>query len=178
VLGVELNQGLGWERIAQHVVAAYNKAAPNSLSQVPDVLGKIKPPSRLPTAAEIDPMQRRREKSVLVKFAKSIQHYPETLADTQFGTPIWRAGKKTFVNFYHRSNQGKERLYFSAWVGVEQQAMLTFDKRYHIPAYTGHNGWIALDIDEELNWSEIEALTDQSYRHFALKRMLKGLDDS
>lgn len=192
-LGVELNQGLAWERIAQHVVAAYNKVAPKSLSQDTNVLGKVKPPSRLPTAAEIDPMQGRREKSVLAKFEKLLKDYPETSPDTQFGTPIWRAGKKTFANFYHHSPKQlaskqasskqapakkKSRLYFSAWVGVEQQAMLTFDKRYHIPAYTGHNGWIALDIEEELNWSEIESLTDQSYRHFALKRMLKALDGS
>lgn len=178
-LGVELNQGLGWDRIAQHVVAAYNKVAPKSFSQDPDVLDKVKPPSRLPTAAEIDPMQGRREKSVLAKFRKLIAKYPETKPDTQFGQPIWRAGKKTFANFYHHGAEHHGgRLYFSSWVGVEQQAMLTFDKRYHIPAYTGHNGWIALDIEEELNWSEIESLTDQSYRHFALKRMLKALDDS
>lgn len=172
-LGIELNQGLSWDRIAQHVVAAYNKVAPKSLVQDESVLGKIKPPSRLPTKAEIDPMQGRKEKSVLAKFEKRIQHYPEVSPDTQFGSPIWRAGKKTFANFYH--HQG--RLYFSAWVGLDQQAMLTLDKRYHIPAYTGHNGWIALDIEEELNWSEIDSLTDQSYRHFALKRMLKALDE-
>lgn len=173
-LGIELNQGLGWDRIAQQVVAAYNKVAPKSLTQDDDVLGKIKPPSRLPTAAEIDPMQGRKEKSVLAKFEKRMQHYPEVTPDTQFGTPIWRAGKKTFANFYHH----KERLYFSAWVGLDQQAMLTLDTRYHIPAYTGHNGWIALDIEDELNWSELDSLTDQSYRHFALKRMLKALDES
>jgi hypothetical protein len=36
----------------------------------------------------------------------------------------------------------------------------------------GHNGWIALDVSADCDWEEIEALTRQSYRHFALKRML------
>ena len=50
--------------------------------------------------------------------------------------------------------------------------MLTADARYRIPPYIGHNGWIALDVDEHCDWPEVEALTLQSYRHFALKRML------
>ncbi len=39
----------------------------------------------------------------------------------------------------------------------------------------GHNGWIALDVGRDCDWHEIEALTLQSYRHFALKRMLLRL---
>jgi hypothetical protein len=49
---------------------------------------------------------------------------------------------------------------------------LTADSRYQIPPYIGHNGWIALDVSSNCDWQEIEALTLQSYRHFALKRML------
>jgi hypothetical protein len=39
----------------------------------------------------------------------------------------------------------------------------------------GHNGWIALDVGAGCDWKEIETLTLQSYRHFALKRMLQRL---
>ena len=42
--------------------------------------------------------------------------------------------------------------------------------------YMGHNGWIALNVGEHVSWAEVEALLDESYRHFALKRMLKVLD--
>ena len=35
------------------------------------------------------------------------------------------------------------------WVGVEQQGLLTADPRYQIPPYFGHNGWIALDVDQD-----------------------------
>jgi hypothetical protein len=67
------------------------------------------------------------------------------------------------------------RLTLSFWVGVDQQGLLTADPRYEIPAYFGHNGWIALDVASDCDWREIEGLALQSYRHFALKRMLQSL---
>jgi hypothetical protein len=41
----------------------------------------------------------------------------------------------------------------------------------------GHNGWIALDVTKDANWKEIRSLAQFSYRHFALGRMLKALDE-
>jgi hypothetical protein len=49
------------------------------------------------------------------------------------------------------------------------------EKRFEISQYTGHNGWIGLDVEDGQDWSEIGALALESYRHFALKRMLKEL---
>ena len=56
------------------------------------------------------------------------------------------------------------------------QSLLTADPRYEIPAYIGHNGWIGLDVTKECDWHEVKGLTLQSYRHFALKRMLQSLE--
>lgn len=42
----------------------------------------------------------------------------------------------------------------------------------------GHNGWIALDVTKDANWREIRSLALFSYRHFALGRMLKALEES
>ena len=63
----------------------------------------------------------------------------------------------------------------AVWVGVEAQVGLTLDERYRVPAYTRHNGWIELNIENRVDWSEVEALVRESYKHFALKRMLKAL---
>jgi hypothetical protein len=40
----------------------------------------------------------------------------------------------------------------------------------------GHNGWITLNLQQRQDWPEIEDLLLFSYRHFALKRMLKQFD--
>jgi hypothetical protein len=64
----------------------------------------------------------------------------------------------------------------SFWVGVERQSLMAMDPRFHVPAYMGHNGWIALDVSKVVDWPEISALLEDSYRHFALRRMLLALD--
>ena len=96
---------------------------------------------------------------------------PESHEERQFGHPVWQAGKKTFALARHHA----ERLTLCFWVGVDQQGLLTSDPRYQIPPYFGHNGWIALDVSTDCDWEEVAALTLQSYRHFALKRMLLQL---
>ena len=96
---------------------------------------------------------------------------PETSEATQFGSPVWRAGKKTFALAY-RTDQ---KLKLSFWVGVDRQGLLTNDRRFQIPPYMGHNGWIALDVSKDCDWDEIRGLTLYSYRHFALQRMLAKL---
>jgi hypothetical protein len=40
----------------------------------------------------------------------------------------------------------------------------------------GHNGWIALDVSGRFNTAEVGALALESYRHFASKRALRGLE--
>ena len=61
-------------------------------------------------------------------------------------------------------------------LGADGQRALTKDKRYEVSAYTGHNGWIDLDIEDRQDWPEIERHVAQSYRKFALARMRKALD--
>ena len=121
---------------------------------------------------EIDPLQTPHAQKVLKKLAEICSALPETLEAKQFGNPVWKAGKKTFVCIHRYHN----RLSLQVWVGTEQQSFLTMDERYSIPPYVGNRGWMDLDIEEETNWQEIENLVMDSYRHFALKRMLNRMD--
>jgi hypothetical protein len=47
------------------------------------------------------------------------------------------------------------------------------DQRFHIPAYLGANGWIALDVQASADWDEIRALALASFKHFAPKRVAR-----
>ena len=172
-LGVELNQGLDWKEIARRVREAYENAAPASLVST---LGKticIEPPDREMSPEEINPLLGERPQEILTQLADRCRCLPETSKAGQFGNPVWKAGKKTFVCIHHADG----RLQLQFWVGVEQQSLLTSDKRYSIPRYMGHNGWINLDVEKRVNWAEIDSLLETSYRHFALKRMLRALDE-
>ena len=75
-----------------------------------------------------------------------------------------------------RAHHGSGRLKLQFWVGIELQSFLTEDSRYSIPMYMGSGGWIDLDVQDQIHWEEVESLLENSYRHFALIRMLKALD--
>jgi predicted DNA-binding protein (MmcQ/YjbR family) len=169
-LGVILDGGIGWTRVVALVREAYEKVAPAELTARIGKTPALKAP-RQPTVSEIDPLQSPRAVKVLKTLGKLCLDLPESREQRQFGHPVWQAGKKTFAMARHDG----QRLTLCFWVGVDRQGLLCADPRYRIPAYIGHNGWIALDAGN-CDWQEIRALTLQSYRHFALKRMLTRLD--
>jgi predicted DNA-binding protein (MmcQ/YjbR family) len=173
-LGVELDKGLGWQTIYDHVRDAYEMVAPPTLANSINGKFRVKPPTREFRPEEIDPFQGKRAKAVLKNLERICTALPETQAGTQFGSPVWKAGKKTFVSTHYYTG----RLKLSFWVGPKRQAALAKDGRFCVSAYTGHNGWIDLDVEEEQDWEEIRGLALESYRHFALNRMLKELDMS
>ena len=170
-LGVHLDKGISWKRVAQLVREAYEKVAPEVLSAAIGKTPQIEPPTKTMTPAQFDPMRSRRAQAVLKALRKICLALPETVEATQFGAPVWRAGKKTFA----WASYNGERIELLFWVGVEQQTLLISDSRYRIPAYMGHNGWIALDVTQYRDWAEVRELALFSYRHFALRRMLEAL---
>jgi predicted DNA-binding protein (MmcQ/YjbR family) len=173
-LGVQLDKGISWKRVAKLVREAYEKVAPPALSASLGKTIEIKPPTRTVAPTEFDPMQSKAAQSALQVMRRICLALPETSEEKQFGFPVWRAGKKTFAQAYHYRN----KLSLAFWVGIDRQGLLTGDKRYEIPPYMGHNGWIALDVSKELHKGEVHELALFSYRHFALKRMLQQLPEA
>jgi len=172
-LGVHLDQGLGWKRIAQLVREAYEKVAPPALVAKLGKTIEITPPSAPMSAEQLDPMARPENQRVLKRLRAYCLSLPEVSEHLSFGSPTFRAGSKGFVTAYAYPPDHALKLAF--WVGIERQSLYIADPRYSIPAYMGHNGWIALAPGKKPVWAEIEALALESYRHFALKRMLAKL---
>lgn len=173
-LGVELNTGISWQSVIARTREAYEKRAPAALvASLPEQLSSAAP-ERTFRPDEIDPFLGKRAQAVLKELGALCERLPETSEGRQFGSPVWKAGKKTFVSTDYHSG----RLNLSFRVGPERQAGLAGAPRYRIPAYTGHNGWINLDVEDHADWQEIEGLLLESYRHFALKRMLKALGEA
>ncbi|MGI9323918.1 MAG: MmcQ/YjbR family DNA-binding protein [Pseudomonadales bacterium] len=170
-LGVHLDRKLSWKGIAARVRSAYEEVAPKSLSERIGETIDIVPPSITLKQEDFDPLGVPKHAKRLDGLRKRCLQLPEVSESTSFGNPVWRAGKKTFVTAY----ANKKQIYYSFWVGVENQPHYDMDPRFHIPAYTGHNGWISLNVTKDCHWPEVESLIDTSYRHFALKRMLKAL---
>jgi hypothetical protein len=173
-LGVNLDKGISWKTVAKLVREAYEKVAPPALAKSLGKTIEISPPTTTMKPEEFDPLRSKRAKEVLPQLREICLSLPETSEGVQFGYPVWRAGKKVFAQAYCYRTDWKPK--FAFWVGVDQQSLLIRDKHFSIPAYMGHNGWIALDVTKAANWKEIRSLALFSYRHFALGRMLKALE--
>jgi predicted DNA-binding protein (MmcQ/YjbR family) len=170
-IGVRLDRGLPWQRVTSLVREAYEHVAPAALKTRIGRAPAIKGSTCRLADGEVDPYRSRRAKAVLKRMRAICLAFPETSEGAQFGHPVFKAGARTFaiVRF------DGERLTACFWAGADRQALLTADERFTIPPYIGHNGWIALDVSSHEDAAELAALARESYRHFALKRMLKHL---
>jgi predicted DNA-binding protein (MmcQ/YjbR family) len=169
-LGIRLDRGLAWSHIYDLVHEAYLNTAPAKLH------GQISPP---PTFVEpthialehLDPLNSAATQNTLRTLREICLAWPECVESKQFGNPAWCAGKRTFAQLL----VNEQKLTLAFWVGGEAQSALLDDPRFHIPAFLGHRGWIALDLPVDFEALEIRQHLLHSYRHFALKRMLAEL---
>jgi predicted DNA-binding protein (MmcQ/YjbR family) len=170
-LGVRLDKGIPWKRVTDLVRTAYENVAPPRLRQALQSTPAVAAPKSRITVADIDPKNSPRGKRILASMRKICLELPDTSEALQFGQPVWRAGKRVFAQAYCYERGWR----VAFWVGVHAQSLMTSDPRYEIPAYMGHNGWIALDVSRSHTDRELRPLALESYRHFALKRMLARL---
>ena len=171
-LGVRLDQGIAWKQVSELVRAAYENTAPSRLRNSFDKTPVVPGPKKRITVADVDPKNSPLGKRVMVAMRKVCLDLPEAAEGEQFGQPVWRAGKRVFAQAY--CYDAGWRVAF--WVGVPAQGLMTHDPAFEIPAYLGHNGWIALNVAKRLKERELRSLALESYRHFALKRMLALID--
>ena len=145
-MGVDLDKGLSWNTIAELVQTAYAEVAPKALAlDLPPPI-RIDPPTETIDPEEFDPFVASKAQEHLLIIGNICLALPETVRASQFGSPCSRAGKKNFCTLHFRS----KRLRLSVWAGVENQDIASFDERYSVPPYTGHNGWLDLDIHDVL----------------------------
>ena len=100
-LGVHLDRGLSWDDIAELAREAYQKVAPAVLcSQIGPTLS-IEPPTITLDPAELDPLSAATAQVIYQPLREYCLSLPETVEARAFGSPVWRAGKKTFANLPH-----------------------------------------------------------------------------
>lgn len=171
-IGVELNRGMSWKRVIELVHLAYRNSSPARLVARADQPPAVAAPTVKMKPADIDRMRAAAALRMLARLRRICAGLPETEEGESFGNPVWRVGKKTYAMLY---DYGKG-LTVSFWVGIERQGPLGMDPRFTIPAYLGHNGWIALDATRGLRDEELREFLVDSYRHFATRRALLKLD--
>lgn len=114
--------------------------------------------------------------------ADQIRHlamaYPETVETENFGRPWFRAGKRPFVVIGKDDNNPESRLSIHFSTSRDDQDVLVRSADCFRPTpYMHQHGWTTYDFQGEPDWSIIEDLMESGYRHVALKRMLRQLDN-
>src|SRR3954470_14652202 len=82
-LGVELDKGLGWGTIRQHVRDAYEMVAPRELVRAVEKDFRVRPPTRKFRAEEIDRFQGKSALAVVKKLEAICSRLPETTLGKQ-----------------------------------------------------------------------------------------------
>ncbi len=57
-----------------------------------------------------------------------------------------------------------------------QEVLVAYDpERYFVPAYVGKAGWIGIALDGRVDWDQVAALIEQSWRMIAPKKVAAKL---
>jgi len=85
---------------------------------------------------------------------------PKVVETVKWGHPTFEASKKIFavLDQYH----GRPCIAFRT--SMEKQKRLCRDERFFPAPYAARRGWVCLDAEGKLNWSEVRDLILGSYR--------------
>jgi len=80
-------------------------------------------------------------------------------------------GKKSFVMF-HDDHHGDGRLaiWCRAPEGVQAQLVEEEPERFFVPPYVGHQGWVGVRLDRDVDWAEVAAIIGDAFTAAASTR--------
>ena len=98
---------------------------------------------------------------------------PEATEKEAWGAPTFRVRDKMFgmyVNDHH--GDGRVALWCKAPAGAQDILVGSDPERFFVPPYVGHKGWIGVRLDVKVDWDEVTAHVEESYRMTAPKRLV------
>ena len=98
---------------------------------------------------------------------------PETTEKLAHGEPTWRVAGKMFATLDDH-HHGAERLavWLAAALGDQEHLVASDPKRFFVPPYVGHRGWVGVRIDGRPSWRVVTTLVRGAYVQVAPKRLL------
>lgn len=101
---------------------------------------------------------------------------PEAAEKEAWGDPTFRVRDKIFAMY--KVGDGRMSVWCKAPPGAQAALVGSDPERFFVPPYVGHNGWVGVRLDAELDWEEVVELMEESYRMTAPKRLSALLDPS
>ena len=114
-------------------------------------------------------------KSPLPRLRKLCLALPEAHEVEAWGTPTFRVCNKQFA-MYVPANFHESGTAASVWCKAtldNQEFLVAADPaRYFVPPYVGKSGWVGVNLDRRVVWSELADLLADGYRLAAPRRLV------
>ena len=104
--------------------------------------------------------------ALVKKLRKICLALPEAVETNNFGHEWFRIRKKPFCVFHGT----KEAPAIAFKVAKTEQGIFLEDPRFYKTPYMGHNGWVSIHANGQLDWEEVEELVKGSYQLVSSKR--------
>ena len=102
--------------------------------------------------------------------------FPETTEKEAWGAPTFRVRDKLFVMFVdNHHGDGRVAMWCKAPPDVQGMLVEADPRRFFVPPYVGHKGWIGVRLDLDVDWDEVADIVEDGYRMTAPKRVLAQL---
>jgi len=103
---------------------------------------------------------------------------PEVSRELVHGHAIFRVRRKVFAYFLlNHHGDGKVGLSCKVLKGDNKRLVDGDPERFYLPAYTAHQGWVALRLDtRKIDWEEVAELVRGSYVLMAPKTLASKVE--
>ena len=88
---------------------------------------------------------------------------PNTRETLSWGSPHFRVGDKIFCGF----GEEKGRLAVGFKLEMDHADALIQDPRFWRAPYVGRYGWVSMAVTPRMNWRQVRAFVEESYRLIA-----------
>lgn len=110
------------------------------------------------------------ERPVFARARRMCLDFPDSIEVLAWGHPTFKAGRKMFCAF----EIIRSRPSIAFRLPAQQAAAALKDDRCFASPY-GRGLWVSVWVDGTVDWKQIAAFVDQSYRTVATKRQLAAL---
>jgi len=100
---------------------------------------------------------------------------PETSERLSHGAPTFFVrGKKAFLMVLtDHHGDGRFAIWCAAPAGLQATLVDADPKRFFVPPYVGHRGWLGVRLDLGLEWDEIVGIAEDAYAEVAPAKLVE-----
>ena len=103
--------------------------------------------------------------------------FPETKETSSHGSPDFKVKGKSFAYFVsNHHGDGRVGFWLRSPPGVQELYVQMNPQAYFVPPYLGKSGWLGVDLNQGLSWTEVTARVHEAWVHRAPAALAQSLE--